>query len=135
MYIKTILKMTTFYTYSPLSAYAGSSSKSRSRSSSRSESRSKSPLVHLDSKSQNLGVKYSTLAVLFLVLAIVFTWCHYVESKKSDAELKDRYGDGNICKFVMWCGSETAKYITWVLWVLFLVVVIPQANPIRETIM
>lgn len=109
-----------YYTYSPLSSYA--------------PSRSKSPLPHLNEKSDKLGVRYTTLACVFLLLALLFTWCHYMESKKSDAELVDRYGDGNVKKFVSWCGSDNAKYLTWFLWVLFAIVVIPQAKDVRKTV-
>lgn len=112
-----------YYTYSPLSAYA-----------SRRSSKSKSPLPHLNEKSQKLGFKYTTIACFFIVLALLMTWCCYMESKKSELEIKSRYGSGKVSDFVMWCGSDWGKYLTWALWIIVLIILVPQAKTVRQTI-
>jgi hypothetical protein len=119
------------YTYSPLSF--GGVTTPRSRRSRGRRSKSKSPLQHLE-KGSGWGVKYSTLALIFLLISLLLTWWSFIESQKSSDEIVDRYGSGNISSFVKWTGTTQGKALTLVFWLLFLVLVVPDAEGIRKTI-
>lgn len=132
----------TVYKYSPLTpaAYASRSPRRRSPSRGRSRSRSRSPYLpdlspqHLNKKSNLGGVSYNNLAIIFFVFAVLMTWFSFVESQKTDEEIALRYGDGNMNALVKWSGTTWGRTLTIALWILVLVIVVPAAKPIRDTL-